>query len=31
MKHDDIIGEILWKLVILSALGVFILIEVSTW
>jgi hypothetical protein len=29
MKHDDIIGEILWKLVILAFLTVWILIEVT--
>lgn len=29
MKHDDIIGEVLFKLVILSGLAVFILIEVT--
>lgn len=29
MKHDDIIGEILWNLVILSALGLWLLLEVT--
>lgn len=29
MKHDDIIGEILWNLVILSALGLWILLELT--
>ena len=29
MKHDDIIGEILWNLVLLSALGLWLLLEVT--
>jgi hypothetical protein len=29
MKHDDILGEVLWNIAILSALGLWILLELT--